>query len=139
MRVISSQITFRRKSMIKNNIKFDKNFGAGAKYDRAEETIMLCDASRKKMKIVYVNKLIGTVKQENSTWFKGFNKDFFFKQGACFYRMNRPIYIFLIIQYAIRKYKLYNKNIKIKEAIHSMFQGANEYKREYKNDKKSRI
>ena len=46
MRVISSQITFRRKSIIKSNIKFDEKFGAGAKYNRAEESIMLCDAIR---------------------------------------------------------------------------------------------
>lgn len=130
MRIISSQITFKRESIIKNNIKFDEDFGAGSKYDRAEETIFLCDALRNNLKIVNVNTIIASVKQENSTWFRGFNKDFFIKQGACFYRMNKKIYLLLIIQYAIRKYKLYKKTIKFEDAIYNMLNGANKYKKE---------
>ena len=137
MRIISSQITFKRESIIKNNIKFDENFGAGSKYDRAEETIFLCDALRKKLKIVNISDIIASVKQENSTWFNGFNKDFFTKQGACFYRMNKKIYLLLIIQYAIRKYSLYKNRVTLKEAIYNMLNGANTYKKEIINGKKN--
>lgn len=135
MRIISSQITFKRDSLIKNNIKFDEKFGAGSKFDKAEETIMLCDALRKGLRIINIPIVIATIKQEESTWFKGFNKDFLTKQGACFYRMNQPIYMILIIQYAIRKYKLYKKNATVKEALICMVKGANEYKKECENEK----
>lgn len=132
MRIISSQITFKRESIIKNNIRFDENFGAGAKYNRAEETIFLCDALRNNLKIVNVNTVIASVKQENSTWFKGFNKDFFVQQGACFYRMNKNIYLLLILQYAIRKYSLYKKSVTLKDSICSMIYGVKKYKKEIK-------
>ena len=129
MRVISSQISLKKSSLQKNNIKFDEKFGAGSLYDRGEETIMLTDALRKKLKIINVNETIGYVRQEESTWFKGFNENFFLKQGACFYRINKKTYIFLILQYAIRKYKLYRKNLKLKVAIKNMLKGANQYKK----------
>lgn len=128
MRIISSQISFKKQSLINNNIIFDEEFGAGAKYDRSEETIMLVDSLRKGLKIININETIGTVQQDTSTWFKGFNEDFFFKQGACFYRMNKKTYLLLIMQYAIRKYKLYKQNLTIKTAIYSMLKGAKQYK-----------
>lgn len=136
MRIISSQITFKRESIIKNNIKFDEKFGAGSKYDKAEETIMLCDSLRKKLKIVNISTIIATIKQKESTWFKGFNKNFLIKQGACFYRINKPIYIILIIQYAIRKHKFYKKSATIKQALKYMLQGAQMYKKEHENEKR---
>ena len=89
---------------------------------------MLVDAVRKGLKIVNINETIGTVQQDSSTWFKGFNEDFFFKQGACFYRMNKKIYLLLIIQYAIRKYKFYKQNLTIMSAINNMLKGAKQYK-----------
>lgn len=129
MRIISSQISFKKQSLINNNITFDEDFGAGAKYNRSEETIMLVDAIRKDLKIININETIGTIKQDSSTWFEGFNEDFFFKQGACFYRINRKTYLLLIMQYAIRKYKLYKQNLTIKTAILNMLKGAKQYKK----------
>lgn len=130
MKVISSQISFKKKGLQKNNIKFDEKFGTGSIYNRGEETIMLTDALRKNLKIINVKETIGFVKQEESTWFTGFNEEFFLKQGACFYRVNPRIYILLILQYAIRKYKLYNENLKLKVAIQNMIKGAWQYKKE---------
>lgn len=130
MRICSFQITFRRKSIMEHKIKFDENFGAGTYFDRGEETIFLWECINKGLKVKFVNKKIATVNQQESNWFKGYDKTFFEKQGAVFYRMSSKFYRILILQFAIRKYGLYKKELKVKEAISNMMLGANKYKEE---------
>ena len=129
MRVCSNQITFKRERILKNNIYFDELFGSGSKYCFGEDTIILCDALKQKMKIVYVDKLICIKPKNKSSWFKGYNKDYFLSRGAVFYRMSCRLYIFLILQFAIRKRNKYIKNISMFQSIHYMIKGANEYKK----------
>ncbi len=127
MRICSLQITFKRKRIIENNIKFDENFGAGIHYDRGEETIFLKECIDKGLKIRFVNKKIANVNQQQSVWFNGYNKTFFKKQGAVFYRISNRFYKLLIFQYAIRKYKLYRKKVKMIDTIKYMNIGVKEY------------
>lgn len=129
MRICSCQITFKKNRIVENNIKFDEKFGAGTYYDRGEETIFLWECIDKGLKIKFVNKKIAHVNQEESTWFKGYDKTFFEKQGAVFYRMSPKLFKLLIFQFAIRKYRLYKENISIKNAICSMLQGAKEFQK----------
>ena len=118
MRISSFQITM-KKDKIKE-IKFDENFGSGAKYDRGEEAIFLKDCLEKGLKIIYINKKIAQVEQSKSTWFKGFTKEYFLAQGKVFKRLYPKHYKFICYQFAIRKYFLYYKNVKLKEAIKLM-------------------
>lgn len=120
MRIASVEISFKQKSILNNNIKFDENFGVGSKFNRGEEQIFLYDALKEGLKIFFVNKKIGEVKQENSTWFSNYDKDFFKIQGQVFKRMSPKFYKLLIIQYAIRKYFLYHNTITLKDAIYNM-------------------
>ena len=128
MRITSFQITFKRESFIKNKIRFDEIFGAGSTFQHGEETIMLCECLKKKMKLIYLDKIIGEVKQENSTWFKGFTDEYFRDTGAVFYRMTKKWYWILIIQFAIRKYKYYYKQNNMKKAIRFMYKGVKDIK-----------
>lgn len=50
MRIASFEMSCRRESLIKNNLKFDENFGAGTKNNRGEEQILLYEAIRKRIK-----------------------------------------------------------------------------------------
>lgn len=127
MKICSFQITFRRDKIINNNIEFDENFGAGTYYDRGEETIFLWECLKKGLKIKFINKKIGDINQDKSSWFEGYNLEFLKKQGAVFYRLSPKWYYALILQYALRKYKLYCRNLKIIEAVKIMQQGAKEY------------
>ena len=96
-------------------------------YDRGEETIFLKECIDKSLKIRFVNKKIANVNQQQSVWFNGYNKIFFKKQGAVFYRISNRFYKLLIFQYAIRKYKLYRKKLKMIDAIKYMNIGVKEY------------
>ena len=58
MRIASFEISFRRKTILDNNFKFNENFGAGTKFNRGEEQIFLYEALRKGLKVIFVNKKI---------------------------------------------------------------------------------
>lgn len=126
MRIQSFQITFRRDS-IKNKLYFDEDFGANAKYSMGEENIFLYDALKKGMKIYYIDKKIGIVRQEQSTWFEEYNKKFFEDEGAILYRISRKWYWLLIVQFIIRKRKLYSEKNTMRQVWQWMFRGAKNY------------
>ena len=92
-RVCSFQLTFKRASIIKNNLKFDEDFGAGSQNYCGEETIFLSDCLRKNMKLTYVDRKIGEVEQKESTWYKGFSKEYMQVEKECFKRIARTQYV----------------------------------------------
>ncbi|MCI9000467.1 MAG: glycosyltransferase family 2 protein [Clostridia bacterium] len=118
MRICSFQISMKRDNI--KDIYFDERFGSGSKYDRGEEGIFLCDCLRKGLKIKFINQKIGTVDQKESTWYKGFPKEYFEIQGKVFKRMYPKFYVLIIIQFAIRKYHQYRKQITFKQALKAM-------------------
>ena len=120
MRIVSFEISFKKKSIQENKLKFNENFGAGTENNRGEEQIFLYEAIRKGMKVIFVNKKIGEAGQKESTWFTGYNPEFFKIQGKIFKKMSAKYYKILILQYAIRKYFLYNKEFSMRQAIKCM-------------------
>lgn len=131
-KLCSVQLTFNTRKVKENNIRFDERFGTGSGiYNAGEENIFLIDCLKRKMKIYYIPIKIGTLINNDSTWFKGYNEEYFYSKGAFFYRISKIGYIVLILQFAIRKYKIYSKEITMKTAIKSMFNGAKSLKKEY--------
>ena len=117
----SIQISFKNKIIKSNNIRFDESFGSGSgKYIMGEENIFLSDCLAKKMKIYYYPIEIGELLSSQSTWFKGYDELYFRSKGASFYRMNKKIYILLVLQFAIRKYNLYKKEMNFINALRYM-------------------
>lgn len=129
MRARTSGVAF-RKSIIKNyNIRFNENFGQPNKFKKGEDTIFLADCLKKGVKIYSVDKKIGSVKNETSTWFTGYNNEFLFCQGALFYKVYGFYSKLICLQYVVRKYELYKKNLTIFEAYKQMILGINEAKK----------
>ena len=127
MRVSSNQITFKRKSIIDNNLNFDINFGSGAKYFLGEDTIFIYDALKRGLKIVYNNNIILKMPPSKSSWFKKYDEMYFKSLGACYYRISKRFYKLLIFQFAIRKYHRYKNDISIIDAIKQMKNGVKDY------------
>jgi glycosyltransferase involved in cell wall biosynthesis len=128
MRIQSVQITFRRKSIVDRNIKFNEKFGSGAEFYMGEENIFLAQCLKKKMKIYYIPKTIATIQSNDSSWFKGFNEYYFNVKGAVYYEMSKYLYPLLILQFALRKRNIYKNEVKILDAIKYMFLGVKIYK-----------
>ena len=127
MKIFSPEVAFRIESINRAKLCFDENFGAGARYSMGEENIFLYDALRAGLKIIYVPLKIASLLDTESTWFKGYNEDFFINRGAGYYRMTKPFFHLLIWQFAIRKYRLYGADISFWKAIKSMYEGAAQY------------
>ncbi len=127
MKLCSVQIAFRKKSIIEKNILFDERFGAGSLlYKSGEENIFLSDCIRNNLKICYCSKKIGYLKQHESTWFKGFDEDYFISKGACYKRIFKKCSFIINLQFLIRKHKIYKKTISFINAMKSMHNGSNQ-------------
>ncbi|SHK14437.1 Glycosyl transferase family 2 [Hathewaya proteolytica DSM 3090] len=127
MKVASVEITFRLDNINKYGIRFNELFGAGAKYCMGEENIFLFDCLKQGLKIVYVPIKIGNLHLGESTWFRGYNKEYFISKGAAFTGMSKLFSFLFIIQFAIRKYKLFRGKVRILQAVKYMLEGRREY------------
>lgn len=108
MRIASWQITFRRESILKSGVRFDEDMGAGTGNGGGEEVKFLRDCIGAGLKAYYVPSSIGVVAQTESTWFKGFDRDFFYKRGVTNrYMLGLPIAILYAIYYSYVKRNLY--------------------------------
>lgn len=127
MRMASVEIAFRRKDLCDNNVTFNENIGAGTRYKMGEENALLFDCLSKGLKIYYIPIEIGQVHIGESTWFEGFNKDYFHARGAVFTAMSKRWSPFLILQFAIRKYNRYKGEMGFYNALKEMIKGRDEY------------
>lgn len=127
MKVASVEIAIRLDSIKKAGVSFNELFGAGAKYLMGEENIFLYDCLKKGLNIQYVPIKIADLHIGESSWFKGYNKEYFIAKGAIFTAMSKAFSIPLIMQFALRKYKLYKDENTIYLAIKYMLEGRNKY------------
>lgn len=123
MRYGTYSIAFRREKILKANIYFSLLFGGGAKYSAGEDTLFLFDCLNKGLKIWTNTAEIGIVHHNQSTWFKGFNQKYFFDKGFFYATMSKKFSSILILQFAIRKYKIFKNEMGFLQAIKYMLAG----------------
>lgn len=99
----SVRIAFKKESFYKNNIWFYINFGAGSKYSSGEDSLLLRDANKKKLKIYEYPAIIASVDYEESTWFKGFDEKYFYDKGA-WLKESYPRTWFIFMWYFVLKF-----------------------------------
>jgi len=125
MKLSSVQITFKKKSIVDRNIIFDTGFGAGTSNLMGEENIFLYDCLKKGLKIYYRPIKIATLRKDTqSSWFNGYDRNYFYAKGRVFERMTKIFAPILIIQFAIRKRNKYQCYVTTLDAIKYMFRGA---------------
>lgn len=127
MKISSVEIAFKLNSIKKHDVSFDEDFGSGSKYIMGEENIFLFDCLRKKMKVLYIPIKIADLHINSSSWFKGYDKDYFTSKGAVFFRLSAKFSTLLITQFAIRKYNLYKNDMSFFGALFYMFRGRKIY------------
>lgn len=133
MKLSSTNITFKRKSLIDNSIYFDEKFGAGSLYPWGEENILLFDCLKKGLKIYYVPIKIADKRYTGeTTWDSSNSVKHFNHQGIIFYRMTKKFYWILILQFVIRKTKIYKAEMTPFQVLFAMFDGVKEFKKENK-------
>jgi hypothetical protein len=127
MKVASVEITFRTNSIKEKGIIFDEKFGSGAKYYMGEENVFLYDCLKSGLKIIYVPVKIADLNMGKSSWFDGYNQEYFINKGAAFTRLSTTLSYIFIYQFAVRKIGLYSKNLSIFQAVKYMMIGRKQY------------
>jgi glycosyltransferase involved in cell wall biosynthesis len=130
LKTFSPEIAFRRNSLMSKNIIFKEEFGAGSKYCMGEENIFLYECLKKRLKILYVPVKIADLRYEESTWQGISSVQELYNRGAIFYAMTNKFSDLLIIQYILRKRKLYRKEISLIDSYKIMRKGKYDYKKE---------
>lgn len=127
MKYGSCRIAFKRSSIDKYSIKFDELFGAGSVYTSGEDTIFMNDCLKNKLKIYTYPDTIACVKQDESSWFNGYNEKYFSDKGAIFARISKKYSKLLNLQFTIRKYSCYKNRMSPKKILKLMNEGRNNY------------
>lgn len=96
------RIAIRRDAIQKANVFYSLLFGGGAKYQSGEDTLFIVQCLKKGIRGLASSETIGTVQQEESTWFNGFDEKYFFDKGVlmkqCFGPWATPLIIALCIK-----------------------------------------
>lgn len=95
----------RRNKLHAAGIRFNLNYGGGAKYGCGEDSLFIMDCVKNGFKIYAVPITIGREEYRPSTWFNGYNEKYFYDKGALY----KPLYGILAGPLAIR-YLLVHKN-----------------------------
>ena len=125
----SDNIAFKREKI--ENIKFNNLFGPNSKYSHGEDTLFIVEMLQNKLKIYSSPINLGTVYNNESQWFKGYDEKFFFDKGALFTAIDSRLKNVLILQYLIR-HKEVLKNIGFLKAWKLMRDGSKDYLKDRK-------
>lgn len=79
----SVHIAFRRNSILRSGILFNENFGAGSGcYSMSEDTIFFAAAHKARLKCYTYPRCIAEVDFSASSWFRGYDAEYFYDIGA---------------------------------------------------------
>lgn len=99
------RIAFRRSKIIKNSISFNILFGGGSMFSAGEDSMFIHDCLFKGLRIIAVPDYILELRDDRkSTWFKGFDRKFFYDLGASYGRH------FGVLAYPMACFQLMRKN-----------------------------
>lgn len=91
-----------------NGVNFNLCFGGGAKYCNGEDTLFLNECLDKKLHIYAYPAVIAHLQDERtSTWFQGYNDEFFFDKGVLYYMLDRKFAVVLAAYHCLKHKKLY--------------------------------
>ncbi len=121
------RLAVKRKSLEKANIWFSLLFGGGAQFGFGEDSLFISDCIKKGMKMYASNQEIGIVDQKQSSWFTGYDDDYFRAKGSLFYAFSKYTYYFLVIHYVVKHRKEYSGR-----NIFNVTKLMNEGRREFK-------
>ena len=124
------RIAVKRKSIKRENVMFNLNFGGGALYSSGEDTMFVTDMMKKGLKLYAHPAYIATVNDDrsNSSWFKGYNAKFYYDKGVFFRSLSKRFTHLLCLQFIIRHKDYKTSNMRFNEAYSYMKKGIKGYK-----------
>ena len=122
------RVAVRREKALKANISYSLLFGGGAPHKAGEDNLFITNCLQKGLKGMASKIMLGTVKQEESSWFDGYNEKYYTDRGALFCamygKMAKPMILLFELKSILRK-----SNVKLFERIRYEFKGVKEFKK----------
>lgn len=127
LKISSIQIAFKRKSITEKKIFFDESLGSGVSKAGGEENMFLYDCLKAGLKIYFIPISIGKMIFNESQWFNGYTKEYFYDRGIFTKKlMGKFMASLYAIYFLIFKHSLYHKDISTNRALISIFKGIYE-------------
>ena len=89
-------LAIKRDTINKYNLSFDENFGPGSICPMGEDSIYLKDLISCSNNVFTNTSLVAYIEQSESTWFKGYNKDYFVNLGKATKRIYPYTFLFRV-------------------------------------------
>ena len=123
------RIAVKKENIVKNNIFFSLLFGGGAPYQAGEDNLFITSCIQKGLVCYASNDFIGTVKQEESTWFKGYNEKYYHDRGVLFASMYGDFAKLLLLLMEMKNIRK-KKDVSLKSILKNEFDGVKDFKKE---------
>lgn len=124
LKLSSCQLALRRKAILEAGLTFDVHLGAGTENGAGEENKFLWDAFRAGLKVYYYPAYIARLAQGDSSWFSGYDREYFYKRGkVTSYYMGRFWASAYAAYFVVTKRGLYRKDCGFWEAIRASVKG----------------
>lgn len=81
------RIAIRREALLRKNLAFSFLFGGGARHSAGEDNLFITHCIQKGLRVISHTSVLGTVRQEESTWFRGYDEKYYRDRGALFAAM----------------------------------------------------
>ncbi len=122
-------LVIKRQVLIKNNLRFNENFGPGSENYCGEDSIFLQEVINKKINTYLSPVEIAGVDLTDSSWFDGYNEKYFYTAGKVFAVMYPKLGRLLAIRSAHRFLKRKKSDLKFKAILKCYFKGIKDYLR----------
>lgn len=125
MKISSVEVAMLRDKVA--GLKFDEYIGAGKKFCMGEENAFLVHCLKNGLKLYFSPQVISNLHITNSSWKDISAERYFISRGAAFEAMDLKIVHLLILQFAIRKWNMFDRSLTIRKRIQLMEDGRKEY------------
>jgi len=119
----------RVKKVHKAGVTFSLLFGGGAPYSNGEDSLFFMNCLKKGLRIYKTPIAIGYERERESTWFKGFNRKFFFDRGVLYAHLYGPLAFLFGLRFVFTKRNVMCREIPWKQAFAILREGIKEGRR----------
>ena len=117
----------RREILVKYNFRFHEDLGAGTTHGSGEDSLFLKQLLDSRIKIYLSPIFLANVKQEESSWFNGYDKLFFVNTGYIYKILYGNMALFAVFRRAIKMKKNKKCNLSFLKMIEYMIIGLKNY------------
>lgn len=110
-------------SLIESGVMFSLLFGGGARYSNGEDSLFLKEFMKKGYQVYTAPVTIGREREGESTWFKSYNKKFFYDRGVLYHFLYRRLAPVMAIRFLLAHRDKLCAQTNIRQALQWMREG----------------